>query len=40
MNKTVTETTEVREAPKVDSWSACYDAGWQGLIVPEAFAHP
>jgi hypothetical protein len=22
-----------------DTWSACYTAGWQGLICPEAFAH-
>jgi len=22
-----------------DTWSACYDTGWQGLICPEAFAH-
>jgi len=21
-------------------WHNCYDDGWQGLIVPEAFAHP
>lgn len=21
-------------------WDGCYDAGWQGEIVPEAFAHP
>ena len=23
-----------------DSWQGCYDDSWQGLIVPEAFAHP
>ncbi len=21
-------------------WTGCYDGGWKGLIVPEAFAHP
>ena len=21
-------------------WLGCYDDGWKGLIVPEAFAHP
>ena len=21
-------------------WHGCYDDGWQGIIVPEAFAHP
>lgn len=25
---------------KVEQWQGCYDDGWQGLIVPEAFAHP
>jgi hypothetical protein len=23
-----------------NDWHGCYDGGWQGLIVPEAFAHP
>ena len=23
-----------------DIWQNCYDSGWQGEIVPEAFAHP
>ena len=23
-----------------DKWHGCYDDGWQGIIVPEAFAHP
>ena len=23
-----------------DAWSGCYDGGWQGEIVPEAFSHP
>jgi len=22
-----------------DEWRGCYDLSWQGLIVPEAFAH-
>jgi len=22
------------------NWHGCYDDGWQGIIVPEAFAHP
>ena len=21
-------------------WHGCYEGGWNGLIVPEAFAHP
>lgn len=24
----------------VDAWAGCYRSGWQGLCVPEAFAHP
>ncbi|MBE3035723.1 MAG: hypothetical protein IMZ70_01365 [Candidatus Atribacteria bacterium] len=24
----------------MNQWHGCYDDGWQGLIVPEAFAHP
>lgn len=24
----------------VDIWNGCYDGSWNGLIVPEAFAHP
>lgn len=24
----------------MDKWHGCYDDGWQGIIVPEAFAHP
>lgn len=24
----------------IDSWQSCYDNGWQGNIVPEAFSHP
>jgi hypothetical protein len=24
----------------IDEWRGCYGEGWQGLIVPEAFAHP
>ena len=23
-----------------DVWEGCYDDGWQGDIVPEAFSHP
>jgi len=23
-----------------DEWRGCYDEGWRGLIVPEAFSHP
>ena len=23
-----------------DTWTGCYNEGWQGLIVPEAFSHP
>lgn len=25
---------------KIDQWHGCYDDGWQGSIVPEAFSHP
>jgi hypothetical protein len=25
---------------KAEKWENCYDDGWQGLIVPDAFAHP
>jgi hypothetical protein len=25
---------------KVETWHGCYDGGWQGLLVPDAFAHP
>ena len=25
---------------QVETWHGCYDAGWTGLIVPAAFAHP
>ncbi len=25
---------------KLSSWQDCYSGGWNGLIVPEAFAHP
>ncbi len=25
---------------KSDIWQGCYDGGWQGNIVPEAFSHP
>jgi hypothetical protein len=25
---------------EADNWTGCYEGGWQGLIVPEAFAHP
>ena len=24
----------------LNNWHNCYDDGWQGIIVPEAFAHP
>jgi 16S rRNA G966 N2-methylase RsmD len=24
----------------IEMWQGCYDDGWQGVIVPEAFAHP
>jgi hypothetical protein len=27
-------------ATRQDTWAGCYAEGWQGLIVPEAFAHP
>jgi hypothetical protein len=27
-------------APTIDTWSRCYDSGWNGLIVPEAYSHP
>ena len=23
-----------------EEWTGCYDGGWAGLLVPEAFAHP
>lgn len=26
--------------PSMEVWNGCYDAGWNGLIVPDAFAHP
>jgi len=22
------------------AWTGCYNGGWQGVIVPEAFCHP
>lgn len=25
---------------KITDWHGCYEGGWQGMIVPEAFAHP
>ena len=25
---------------QVNKWNNCYDDGWQGIIVPEAFSHP
>ena len=34
-----TEKASVGEMPS-DAWTGCYDGGWQGLIVDEAFAHP
>jgi hypothetical protein len=34
-----TEKATVGEVPS-DAWTSCYDGGWQGLIVAEAFAHP
>ena len=34
-----TEKATVGEMPS-DAWTGCYDGGWQGLIVAEAFAHP
>jgi len=24
----------------MNTWHGCYNDGWNGLIVPEAFAHP
>ena len=30
----------VREGGLMTNWHGCYDDGWQGIIVPEAFAHP
>jgi DNA modification methylase len=24
----------------IDNWHKCYNGGWKGLIVPEAFGHP
>uniref|UniRef100_A0A6M3XSY8 Uncharacterized protein n=1 Tax=viral metagenome TaxID=1070528 RepID=A0A6M3XSY8_9ZZZZ len=29
-----------RKGIKVSEWQGCYDGGWQGLIVPDAFARP
>ena len=26
--------------PETNKWTSCYDEGWQGIIVPEAFSHP
>ena len=23
-----------------ETWDNCYRGGWQGLLVPDAFAHP
>ena len=25
---------------EINKWHGCYDDGWQGIIVPEAFSHP
>ncbi len=25
---------------EADNWTGCYEGGWNGLIVPEAFSHP
>ena len=25
---------------QITTWTGCYEGGWQGLIVPEAFSHP
>ena len=26
--------------PEITKWHKCYDDGWKGIIVPEAFSHP
>lgn len=26
--------------PKITDWRGCYEGGWNGLVVPEAFQHP
>jgi len=26
--------------PTIDTWHGCYNSGWNGLIVPEAYSHP
>jgi hypothetical protein len=40
-NKTETG-KEVQAVGKCEwlDWHSCYDEGWKGLIVDEAFAHP
>src|SRR5262245_66648309 len=30
----------MKTARKQTTWHGCYDAGWKGLIVDEAFSHP
>ena len=29
-----------KELVGISTWHNCYDESWQGIIVPEAFAHP
>lgn len=29
-----------KKKQQMDKWQGCYEEGWGGLIVPEAFAHP
>jgi len=38
MEENQLETHKVKES--VGEWHGCYEGGWQGIIVPEAFAHP
>lgn len=30
----------IQRTTQIDQWHGCYDEGWKGLIVDEAFAHP
>ena len=40
MEKKKLETHSVGEPVGESTWDGCYEGGWNGLIVPEAFAHP
>lgn len=38
--RTLGKEDRVREVLLVDEWSGCYASNWNGLVVPDAFAHP